>query len=345
MIRMSRKLTLSAAVATALTALTVGVAPALAQEKPPPPDSTSQAQPNLSPDRPARAGGNASPDASSALAIIQARIATLVDEPDNTYTFGSYVDPAGEIVVDTDAPTSVVAALTAMPASASASERRAASQAQVRRATVNDAFGRRDDVPPFYGGGGLSASGSLCSSGYAVRTSSGSTFMVTAGHCFANGTTVRTESGARVYGVVSNRLLASLGGGARDMELMSGQSYAGRVFTGGVTSSTSIPVISAGSAFVNSSYCHSGRTTGEQCGHILQSTTAQACTSTGCKSPVYSYTGGVISQGGDSGGTFYFKNSQGAYIRGHVIAGGGGTGYAETYNKVAAAYGTTVVTG
>ena len=86
------------------------------------------------------------------------------------------------------------------------------------------------------------------------------------------------------------------------MELLSGSSYAGRIFTGGVTSTTSIPVVSAGSASVGyNNYCHSGRTTGENCGHTAVSTNAQVCTQTGCKSPVIAFTGGVLSQGGDSG--------------------------------------------
>jgi hypothetical protein len=46
-------------------------------------------------------------------------------------------------------------------------------------------------------------------------------------------------------------------------------------------------------------------------------------------------TGDTITQGGDSGGTFYAKDSSGAWIRGHVIAGNSTTGYVEPWTVVA----------
>jgi hypothetical protein len=172
--------------------------------------------------------------------------------------------------------------------------------------------------------------------------------MTTAGHCFANGTSVRTESLAQVYGTVSGRRLASLTSDGKDMELIGGRSYAGRVFTGGVTSTTSIPVVSAGSASVGfTDYCVSGRTTGETCGHTATATNAQVCTGTGCKSPVIRFTGGTLPRAGDSGAPFYAKNTSGAFIRGHFIAfsNDGTVAWAETWNKVASTYGVSIVTG
>lgn len=285
-----------------------------------------------------------STDASrAALAEVQGRISSYVAKNGTKYTFGSYSDPAtGAVVIDSDAPDQVVASVSELKGK----QGLAHIKVKVRKAKVSDNFNRKDDTAPFYGGGGLSASGSLCSSGYAVKNSAGTRYLTTAGHCYANGVTVRTESGARVVGVVTGRALASLGGGARDMELLAGQSYAGRIFVGGTTSTTSLPVVSAGSATVGfNAYCHSGRTTGEQCGHTATSVTAQVCTTTGCKSPVIAFTGGNLSQGGDSGSPFYAKNASGAYIRGHVIAGNSSTAYAELWSKVASRYGVTIVTG
>ncbi len=280
----------------------------------------------------------------SALASVQARVARYVARNGTEYTFGTYADPAtGDVVVDSNAPARVVASVTSLRGGGRSV---AGVEVRTRKAKTTDTFHRRDDSPPYYGGGGLRASGALCSAGYAVKNSVGTRFMVTAGHCYANGTGVNTESNLRRVGTVSNRALASLGSGPFDMELLGGQSYAGRVFTGGVTSSTSIPVVAAGSAFVGfNNYCHSGRTTGEQCGHTATSTTAQVCTATGCKSPVIAYTGGTIQQGGDSGGAFYAKNSSGAWIRGHVIASSSSTGYVEPWTKVANRYGVSIVTG
>jgi len=229
---------------------------------------------------------------------------------------------------------------------AAAAQRQAASQVHLRRKTPTDAFHRRDDIPPFWGGGGITSGGAICSSGYAVQNGAGTRFSVTAGHCFANGATVLTESGARTYGTVSNRHLPTVTGDAKDMELVGGQSYSGRIFTGGVTSSTSIPVVAAGTAFVGyTNYCHSGRTTGENCGHTANSINAQVCTQSGCKSPVIAFTGGTMIQGGDSGGTFYAKDGSGAWIRGNVIATDGTTGWAEPWTVISPTLGVSIVTG
>ena len=279
-----------------------------------------------------------------ALTSIQARIRSYVAAHPAKYTFGSYADAAGKIVIDTDAPAKVVSSLT----SVARGQRTVAGAAKIKvnKKRVSDQFNRRDDSPAYYGGGGLLASNALCSAGYTVTNSSGNRWMVSAGHCYAIGTRVNTESNARYFGTVTNRALASLGQAGLDMELLNGGSYAGRIFTGGVTSTSSIPVVAAGAASVGyTNYCHSGRTTGENCGHKAVSTSAQVCTATGCKTNVIAFTGGVLSQGGDSGSPFYAKDSRGAWIRGHVIAGNGSTSYAETWTKVAARYGVSIVTG
>jgi hypothetical protein len=279
----------------------------------------------------------------TALATVQGRIARYVATHGTKYTFGSYSDPkTGAVVVDTNAPSSLVASLTSVTGAQSL----ASVKVRTTRGTITDTYNRRDDIPNYYGGGGITAGGFLCSTGYAVQNSVGTRFMVTAGHCFANGQAVNTESNLRSEGVVQNRLLASLGNGPIDMELLGGQGYWGRIFTGGVTSSTSLPVVGAGTAYVGyNNYCHSGRTTGEQCGHTATSITGQVCTQTGCKSPVIVYTGGTIQQGGDSGGTFYAKDASSIWVRGHVIASSSTTGYVEPFTQVQSQYGISIVTG
>jgi hypothetical protein len=280
-----------------------------------------------------------------ALSSIQARIRSYAAAHPAKYSFGSYANAVtGRIVIDTNAPAKVVSSLT----SAAKGQRSVVGAVRIRvnHKGLSDQFNRRDDSPSFYGGGGLLASNALCSAGYTVTNASGNRWVVSAGHCYAIGTRVNTESNARYFGTVTNRALASLGQTGLDMELLNGGSYAGRIFTGGVTSTSSIPVVAAGAASVGyTNYCHSGRTTGENCGHTAVSTTAQVCTATGCKTNVIAFTGGVLSQGGDSGSPFYAKDSRGAWIRGHVIAGNGSTSYAETWTKVAARYGVSIVTG
>ena len=347
--RISKKSSFVAFVATAAALAALGAGGGQAQASSPgsvekPGASNAKADPAFLAKESAASKSVVSTVASrSALSTVQTRIASWVAKNGTRYTFGTYADPAtGDVVVNTNAPGSVVASLTDLRSNKGL----AGIKVQTHKVASSDTYHRRDDIPAFYGGGGLLASGSLCSAGYAVQNSASNRFMVTAGHCYANGTAVRNESNTRAFGTVQNRLLASLGNGPVDMELTYGQAYAGRIFTGGVTSSTSIPVVAAGTAYVGyNAYCHSGRTTGEQCGHTATSINAQVCTATGCKSPVISYTGGLIQQGGDSGGAFYAKDGSGAWIRGHVIASGGGVGYVEPWTQVVARYGVSIVTG
>ncbi len=346
---MKKKSVVLIATAAAVTGLVAASGPAQARP------STDKSKDRVATSKPAPASQRPDSRASrvvpatsqKALTSVQSRIRRFVAaHPHTKYTFGSYANAVtGKIVLDTNASSRVVSSLT----SAAKGQRTFGAgtvKVQVNKLGLSDQFNRRDDSPAFYGGGGLLASNSLCSAGYTVTNSSGSRWMVSAGHCYAIGTRVNTESNARYFGTVTNRALASLGQTGLDMELLNGGSYSGRIFTGGVTSTSSIPVVAAGSASVGyTNYCHSGRTTGENCGHTAVSTSAQVCTATGCKTNVIAFTGGVLSQGGDSGSPFYAKDSRGAWIRGHVIAGNGSTSYAETWNKVAARYGVSIVTG
>ena len=291
-------------------------------------------------------GQDASPLKTKALAAVQRKIEKRVEKAGNKDTFASYLDATtGQIVLVTDASEEGVSEVTDVP---DPDQKKEVDKAKVVRGqTTKDVFDRRDDIPAFWGGAGITAGGGTCSAGYAARNGSGTVFSVTAGHCWANGTNVRVESGARTYGTVSNRRLPTVTGGAMDVELLGGQSYAGRIYTGGITSTTSAPVVAAGAAAAGySNYCHSGRTTGQSCGHTATSTSGQVCTATGCKSPVIVFTGGNMFQAGDSGGTFYARDSNGGvWIRGNTIASGGGTGYAEPWTTIAPALGLSIVTG
>jgi hypothetical protein len=306
----------------------------------------SPAAPRGADQAPDRSSARRAPSSATteALTAIQRRISDYVAANGTKYTFASYLDSAGRVVVDTNAPASVTSGLTRL---SNTRQRLAAGNAQIRRSTIKDTFHRRDDIPSFWGGAGITNAGGICSAGYAVQNASGTRFSVTAGHCFANGANALVESGLRSYGTVSGRRLPTVTGHPMDMELLGGQSYAGRVYTGGVVSTTSRGVAAGGAASAGySAYCHSGRTTGENCGHTATSTNAQVCTSSGCKSPVIAFTGGTMIQPGDSGGAFYAIDSAGkAWIRGNVIATNGTTGWAQPFTTVASQYGVSIVTG
>jgi hypothetical protein len=275
----------------------------------------------------------ASPAALAASSAIRSRIVGYVQSYGTKHSFGTYVDPfSGKVVIQTDAPDAVVSSVVGG----------FGALVDVRKEGISDNFSRRDDVPAFWGGAGISTPIGICSTGYTVQDSAGTRSMVTAGHCAANGATVTTELGGRVVGTVSGNGLPS-----QDMELIGGQSYGSFIYVGGVDSSTGNHVASAADSVVGfNNYCHSGRTTGENCGHTSLSNDALVCTSSGCKSPVTSFNGGTLPQGGDSGSPFYALSvsAPDKHIRGHVIAGGGGTFYAEKWSRVSARFGVTIST-
>ena len=252
------------------------------------------------------------------------------------YSYASYLDlKTGKVVLETDAPESVTDPLTdEFPR---AIER--------RDQTVRDMWDRRNDVPSFWGGSSIKSGGGVCTSGFAVQKPSGQRFLTTAAHCFGVGAGVLTTDGNTFVGTVTERGL--LGSpwfwNNRDMELIGGSSYAGRIFVGGTSSTSSAQVVGASDPVPGfTGYCTSGQTSGEQCGITVQSNDAIVCTGTGCKWPVVSYTGGPANPG-DSGAPMYIPGAAGqVYARGHVIAGDGVTSYAEKWSRVASSLGVSI---
>ena len=332
----------STALALTFAAL-VASAPAHAADDKKPTDTAPPSTERL----PDKAQANFAPTSGQAIALrtIQAQIGEYVEKSGPKFSFATHFDSSeGQIVIDSDAPRDLLAKLTSVE---DKEGREAIAKAKVTESKTEDTWHRRDDVQAFWGGAGITNGSGICSAGYAVRSATGAVSSVTAGHCFANGTNALVESGLRSYGTVSARRLPTVTGHPMDMELVGGRSYAGRVYTGGVTSMTSRGVANAGAAYEGyTRYCHSGRTTGENCGHTAQDTGAQVCTQSGCKQPVIAFTGGTMIQGGDSGGAFYAIDSSGrAWIRGNTIATNGTTGYAQPYTTVASQYGVSIVTG
>ena len=273
------------------------------------------------------------------MARINARIAKHVERHGTRHTFGSYVDATtNKIVVETDAPSDVVDSLLG--------DDGRSPKVVVRKEKIKDSWSRRNDIPYYWGGAGVTASVGTpwCSTGFTVQNSAGTRYQVTAGHCFSNGTNVYTENGGRWMGTVFGNGLSDAS--KRDMELIGGSYYWGYIYTGGVDSSTGMPIVGAGDPVVGyADYCHSGRTTGEHCGHKALSNFAQVCTQSGCKYPVTAWSGGTLIQGGDSGSPFYVKNSSSAWARGMNIATGGSTAYAEKWSRIQARYGVSITTG
>ena len=253
------------------------------------------------------------------------------------YSYGGYLDlESGKFVITTDAPAAVTDKLTEDHPAA----------IDLRHDTVRDMFHRADDAPSFWGGASIMSPGvGTCSNGFTVQRG-GQRFMTTASHCFGLGQSVFTPPGRFVGTVVQRGQLGSpFPWDNRDTELIGGSSYAGRVYDGGIFSTTSKGVVSAADPVPGfTGYCTSGQTSGEQCGITVQSTEAIACTATGCKWPVISYTGGP-SRPGDSGAPMYLPSGTSAHARGTVIAGDGVTSYAEKWSRMSAGFGISIVTG
>jgi len=251
------------------------------------------------------------------------------------YNYASYLDlKTGKVVLQTNAPAAVTAPL----------KQQFAGVIEQQDAAVRDSFDRRNDTSPFWGGSSIKSGGSVCSSGFVVQRS-GQRFLTTAGHCFAVGAGVTTTDGNLSLGTVTQRgPFLPWPFQSFDMELIGGKSYGSSIFVGGTSSSTGRHVAGAADPVVGfTGYCRSGQTSGEQCGQTVQSTSAQVCTQTGCKSPVIAYTG-PVSQPGDSGAPFYVYGGTDVHIRGLNVASGGSTSYAEKWSRISSNLGVSIVT-
>jgi hypothetical protein len=169
-----------------------------------------------------------------------------------------------------------------------------------------------NDQPPHWGGAYVQGGSLVCTSGWSIRTQhDNKKYMVTAGHCFANGTstnmgTVWRESAA--YPAI-------------DVELIRGKTYAGYVYADGATLERRVN--DGNDPVVGSSYCYTGRNRGFTCGWVAKTKGVRFCyISAGCTNNlIMVQNGSQLFQGGDSGGPFYIKGGNLTVgIRGIVVA-------------------------
>lgn len=122
---------------------------------------------------------------------------------------------------------------------------------------------RTEDYQPHWGGAEIG-----CTSGFSVKTDTGKHRMLGAGHCAPVGTTIDSSEGS-TFGEVTRNLWWGLGGNRDDMALI-GRGWNEitmdpRIYVGGVVSTTSAGVLSAGLASQSADYCFSGATAGTRC--------------------------------------------------------------------------------
>ncbi|MGI8809286.1 MAG: hypothetical protein ACR2KK_15900 [Acidimicrobiales bacterium] len=273
--------------------------------------------------------------AKSDVDTFQAKVAGRAFHGEATkYSYASYFDvTTGKLVLDTDAPASVIESLSSEFAGA----------IEVRAGGVTEDFSRRADTSPFYGGSSMKSNGWTCTSGFTVQKSTGTRYLVTAGHCYELGWNAYTSDGNLHLGSVVQRAPIA----SRDMELIGGKSYARSIFVGGTNSSLTKVVEQASDPVVNFvGYCRSGQTTGENCGQKVISVTANFCPTSGCKTNVIAYNTGGASAGGDSGAPFYIPSGSNVQARGIHVGRNTSTGtmYAEKWSVIASTLGVSIVT-
>lgn len=188
------------------------------------------------------------------------------------------------------------------------------------------------------------SSGSRCSLGFNARNSSGTRYVITAGHCTGlggtwsgSGGTIGTASGSSFptndYGRIT----------------VSSSSAVSTALVDRYSSGSDVTVAGSQAAGTGAAVCRSGSTTGWHCGTILQ-TNATVCYSQGC---VYqTLRTNVCAEPGDSGGSLVTSPGSGTRVQAQGMTSGGsgncssgGTTYFQPVNEALSAYGLTLYTG
>jgi hypothetical protein len=213
------------------------------------------------------------------------------------------------------------------------------------------ATSRQSDTPPFWGGASTTDFATkTCTTSFTVKNGAGTKYLLTAGHCFANGVSAESPGNHDLQGIVQNRLCV---GSGYDIEELHSSTYAGEIYVGAGGGTGSV-VTSAGNPGLNVTYHYSGQTTLDNtvipfdldspvdfgvtdgCGVVQHVVSAQ--NSAGL-CPV---------RGGDSGGPMYLPGSSGTNaIRGIVL---GLTPdqtvcFFEKWTQIASGLGVTIVPG
>lgn len=200
------------------------------------------------------------------------------------------------------------------------------------------ALGRMSDTSPYYGGARINAPAGGCSSGLPWKIGA-SSFMLTAGHCVPNGGTTTSPSGA-VMGSTANGTGENWAPGwgtawipgdnqyRGDLALIAisgSQTVAGRIYRGGISSTTSSAV--AGKWYrspqVGDQFCSGGTRSGELCGWVVQAANVVHEYSTGeiLRSGFRATRSGSCIIGGDSGGPAFTVQADGKLSAKRIISG------------------------
>jgi hypothetical protein len=192
------------------------------------------------------------------------------------------------------------------------------------------------DTAPHWGGAYLQSSTSACTSGWTVRNqSTGTRYMVTAGHCFPNGASTNMGTAWRESAAYP----------AIDVELIRGKTYGGYIYADGATGERRVN--DGNDPVIGSSYCQTGRNSGFKCGWVAKAKGITYCyLPEGCTRNLFTArtSTNAAFQQGDSGGPFYIKGGNlSVGIRGITVARsvdlfGTWTGYVQGYKEISSYY-------
>lgn len=240
-------------------------------------------------------------------------------------TVGSwYIDPAANaVVVDTVSTPDGEAFVTE-------------AQAQADPVEVRQVDGTPEMFADLVGGDAIRSAVGRCSIGFSARSSNGTAFVITAGHCTEGGGTWTGFNGAVIGPVAASSFPRDDYGSIRV------DNTAAWTPTSQVAGTTS--VLGSTEAAIGASVCRSGSTTGFRCG-VLQA-----------KNATVNYGGGDIVRGlvrtsacaepGDSGGSFVAgRQAQGMTSGGSGSCSTGGTTFYQPVNEALSRYGLSLVTG
>ncbi|WP_460062408.1 chymotrypsin family serine protease [Streptomyces sp. YKOK-I1] len=241
----------------------------------------------------------------------------------STYDLGSFYDgELDKIVVNTDAPRSVVSALKSAYGD----------KVEVVPSRFEQQADRFNDQEPFYGGASLLANNSLCTAGWKIHmvnpeTNQQAYFLTTAGHCYHMHDLVKNRGNSAWMGWIKKV-------GPSDIEAMVGYQYDNQIWTGGYTTSQArLTYTGLGGMVMGSQVCVSGQTTFNHCGHPISSTSYSFSWKNGQQSGVtpaqYGFTysrggtnaarnNGTITQGGDSGAPVYILGGNAWAVGSHA---------------------------
>lgn len=247
-------------------------------------------------------------------------------------SLGAYFDPRlGKIVIQTESPAAMFS-----PMLSAFSEMTEFLNSPVVR------YSRDNDGAPHWGGAKIVSAGfDPCSSGFTVKNSAGTRYMVTAGHCFPNGAIVKSGGGL-AFGTIVQRAEYP----TYDMELIGGSTYAGRIYNAD-DCCTSAQVAGASDPVVGRAiYCHSGFFSLSGCGETVTDLHALFCTGGQCTPDTMKFDAPDPPGPGDSGGPFYLPGSA-VYIRGMVIGGGvlSCPCYGEKWSSISGKFSVSIYTG